>query len=331
MVAVILPGKALHHFLIPALHLVRQHADGGIKHPQQFFPRDAAQRFITGIHTDVPWLVEPAEHTHLGKLCHARQQNELQVLVGQLEHTVEALEQVAVVVLQGLHLARHHRRRDAHAHHVEQRLVIFVYQHHGPAPRLLVGTLQHTGKTVTYIPGRGVLSIDCLPAFHRTFYPVLQTVSRGKVGTVEIHMKHRILQPVLLQPFHGQSPEQFPASQKIVLQRGDEQALAEAARTAQKVDFAFLHQPVYQVGLVHIHIAFVPYLLKRLHSYGVLYLHFSFLSLVRRCKNTNCSANRQIFPVLIHAPANELGKFISYFACALDIGVSGVPLRQAAA
>ena len=37
------------------------------------------------------------------------------------------------------------------------------------------------------------------------------------------------------------------------------------------------------------------------------------------------------YSVKYMSTANEFGKFISYFACALGTGVSGVPLRQAAA
>ena len=65
-------------------------------------------------------------------------------------------------------------------------------------------------------------------------------------------MEHRVLQPLLLQRTDGQSLEQFLAPQKIVLQGGYQQALAEPPGTAQEIDVPFVGQIINYRGLVYI-------------------------------------------------------------------------------
>ena len=80
-------------------------------------------------------------------------------------------------------------------------------------------------------------------------------------------MEHGVFEPVLLQFLYRQALEKLLLALEVVLQRGDQQALAETARTAQEINGARSHQLVYQIGLVHIDITVFPNLLKGLYPY----------------------------------------------------------------
>ena len=119
-----------------------------------------------------------------------------------------------------------------------------------------------------------------LPLRYTSLYYRIQGSRRSEITAVEVDVKHRILQPLLLQRADGQSLEEFLAPQKIVLQGGYQQALAEPPRSAQKIDFSFMRKPVYKVGLVHIGITVLADLFEALNSYRVFHhsavLHYSF-------------------------------------------------------
>ena len=84
-------------------------------------------------------------------------------------------------------------------------------------------------------------------------------------------MEHRIFLPLLLQRVDGKSAEQFLVSEKIVFERGDEQALAEAARAAEEIYFPLADKLVQQCRLVHINVTILTYLLKALYANRVLH------------------------------------------------------------
>ena len=84
-------------------------------------------------------------------------------------------------------------------------------------------------------------------------------------------MKHRIFLPLLLQRVDGKPAEQFLVSEKIVFERGDEQALAEAARAAEEIYFPLADKFVQQCRLVHINVTILTYLLKALYANRVLH------------------------------------------------------------
>jgi len=65
-------------------------------------------------------------------------------------------------------------------------------------------------------------------------------------------MKYRVYIPFRFQLLHGQSLEQLPAPQVIVLQGRDQQALAEPPGTAQEIDVTFVGQIINHRGLVYI-------------------------------------------------------------------------------
>ena len=84
-------------------------------------------------------------------------------------------------------------------------------------------------------------------------------------------MEHRILCPFLLQRVNGKSAEQFLASEEIVFECRDEQALAEAAGAAEELNSSLADKIVQQCRLVNIYITILTYSLKALYSYWVLH------------------------------------------------------------
>ena len=198
-----------------------------------------------------------------------------QVAVGGLEDGVETLQHVAVAVFQlGIHIQ-----------HVEYRLVILVNEHHAAAARLLVDGSQHFRKAVAaaqllLAAGQAVF---LLPLRHQEINLLLQLARVGKVGAVEVHMKHGVSLPLRLQPLDGQPLEQLLAPLEVVLQGRHQQALAEAARAAQEVNLAFVRQFVNQLCLVHVDVSVFDYLVKALYSDGIFHgATFLFLQQLQR-------------------------------------------------
>ena len=89
MIAVIPVLQHVQHPFFSNLIFYRQCLDRLGKVMLQFFLRDAAKRFILLVHADVARLVEPAEHTYLRELGHARQQHELKVFIRQFKGGIE--------------------------------------------------------------------------------------------------------------------------------------------------------------------------------------------------------------------------------------------------
>ena len=75
MIAVVLLFQFLLHVLGGAVIFYRHIGNGLPEVLVDFFLRDAAQGFVTGIHTDVLRLVETAEHADLRKLGYTCQQH----------------------------------------------------------------------------------------------------------------------------------------------------------------------------------------------------------------------------------------------------------------
>ena len=173
-----------------------------------FFLRDAAQGFVTGIHTDVLRLVETAEHADLRKLGYTCQQHKLQVAVGRLEYGVETFQHITVTVFQ----------RSVGIEHIQYRLVVLVNQHHAAATRLFVGSFEHTGKAVAHTHiAFGLYAVLLFPSGHVTLQYGLQFTGIEEISPVEVHVEHRIHFPFRFQPFDGQSAKQFLASLEILL------------------------------------------------------------------------------------------------------------------
>ena len=90
-------------------------------------------------------------------------------------------------------------------------------------------------------------------------------------------MEHRILCPLLLQRVDGKSAEQFLASEEIVFECGDDQALAKASGAAEEIYLPLADKVINQCRLVNIDITILTYLLKALYSYWVLHNQVFFI------------------------------------------------------
>ena len=95
------------------------------------------------------------------------------MLVGEFEHAVESLENLAVIVFESLDVTGHYRRRQAGIHHVEQRLVVFVDKHHNTSACLLVGFLENVSQPVAKGVGKLILTISFLTPCHKGLYSFL--------------------------------------------------------------------------------------------------------------------------------------------------------------
>ena len=89
---------------------------------------------------------------------------------------------------------------------------------------------------------------------------------------------------VFLQSLYGQSLEQFLFPLKVGVDRGEEEALAEAPRTAQEVAFPFRHQSVHMRCLVDVGEIVFTNILKRLYSNWILHFIWIFSSIVSRTR-----------------------------------------------
>ena len=99
---------------------------------------------------------------------------------------------------------------------------------------------------------------------------------RGRVlifPCVEIQMKHGVLRPLPFQTLHRKPREQLLPPLEVGLQRGDQQALAETPRTAQKIILPRAQQFIDQSGLVHIRVAALADFGKTLDSYRINHAH----------------------------------------------------------
>ena len=83
---------------------------------------------------------------------------------------------------------------------------------------------------------------------------VAQPIGSLLVAQVEVEHEYCVLCPLLLQLHNPQSLEQVSAALEVIFQGAHQEALAEAARTAEEIDVA-AGKFKYEVGLVHIDIA----------------------------------------------------------------------------
>jgi hypothetical protein len=226
------------------------------------FLRDAAKRLVTRVHADVLRLVETAEYAHLRELRHPRQQHKLQMAVRTLKHRVERLQHITVPFFQAC----------VYIQNVQNRLVVLIHEHHGTATGLTVRRFQNIPKPKTDIQCLiGLYGIFLLPFPDIILKHHFQNSLLREIRPVKIHMKHRMHRPFRFQTLHGQATEQLLAAQIIVLQRRDQQTLAETTRTAQKVNAAFVRQTENQIGLVHINITVLYNALKTLDAYRIFH------------------------------------------------------------
>ena len=270
MITVILTLQPAHHLLHSDALLSGQRPYRLRKVMLQFLLRDAAQCLVARIHAEVSRLVKSAEHTVLRELRHPRQQHEPEVFVRRLEHRIESLQQLTVAVLQRP-LLTVHPDHNALIQHIQYRLVILVYQHHATTASTKMGLAEDVCKTATQVCIGRDFPIHPLPFCHIILQPSFQCLFLHEHRPVEVHVKHRIFRPFLLQFLQGKPLEQVLPSLEISLQRGHQQALAKTAGTAEEINLPLRHQLMQQRGLVHIHKTVFTKLCKTLYTYRIFY------------------------------------------------------------
>ena len=161
----------------------------------------------------------PAEGS--GELAHARDEAEPDVRVAVLDHGVKSPQVVAVG-------ARHLRR----VQRVEDRLVVLVDQHHHAPPRALVQRPDQVAQTPSGRIGdaRRVVQRAQAILHFRTQIAVGREVSAAEAHTHD-GVAHRPVPPLV----YREPLEKLLAALEQLLQRIQERALAEAARTRQEV------------------------------------------------------------------------------------------------
>ncbi len=111
--------------------------------------------------------------------------------------------------------------------------------------------LQQIGKAVTQ-QALVALAILFFSFFDKIVQGQMKRSGIDELLSVEVNLKHWILRPVLLQFLHLQSLEEVSAALEVILERGDEQRLAEAAGTAEEVDTLHAGQLIDERSLVNI-------------------------------------------------------------------------------
>ena len=92
--------------------------------------------------------------------------------------------------------------------------------------------LEHMGKALSHRVGTRCYAVFILIGGHERLQPLGKLLWIREIGSIEVDMKHRIGQPLLLQLLDGESMEELLAPQEIVLQGRDQKALAETPGTA---------------------------------------------------------------------------------------------------
>ena len=159
----------------------------------------AADCRIFRIHRDVHYIVQAAEHVHLRQFADTGQHDETQVGVLRLHDTVEAAQNLAVVLFE-----------PPVAENVEDRLVVFVDKHDDLTARLFYRPLD---KLAEHLIG-GKLPIYLNLKLIGPFQKSSTEVARQYLGifyvvaSVEVDMKHRVAGPLTrFESVDGQSFE----------------------------------------------------------------------------------------------------------------------------
>ena len=129
MIAVILFFQLSHHLVISAM-VVRCHLTNRfIEILGHLISGDSTQGSILVAHTYIVRLVEPTEHTYLRELGNTSKQYKLQMLVSCLEDRIKPTQRLTVITFE------RHRHAEVlnlitTVHHIKNRLVVFVNEHH---------------------------------------------------------------------------------------------------------------------------------------------------------------------------------------------------------
>ena len=107
--------------------------------------------------------------------------------------------------------------------HIQQWLVVFIYQHNSTETSLPMSLLQYTYKSIPQSYTILILSINCFLSFHKRHQCLFQHTRISKVITIKVEVEHWILLPLLLLLVDGKPLEQLLLAFKITLQGRNEQ------------------------------------------------------------------------------------------------------------
>ena len=220
------------------------------------FLRNAAEGSVFGLETDVGQVVECGEQGDLRKLGDARDEDKLLVLVVSLQD--------------GEHLPVHCRASLVLGSFpgMLQGGVVLVDEDDDLLSRLPVGGdddgVEAVGEVCRGL-GRDAVRLFVFPE------PDVEVGTDGfrrSPSPAHVETDDGMCLPVLFQVHDLQSLEEFLLPLKVRLQRVDEQRFAEPAGSAEVTEpVAVVRQFPHDVGLVHIQVVFLPYLMERLYAY----------------------------------------------------------------
>ena len=172
----------------------------------------------------------------------------------------------------------------------KQGLVVLVNQYHDALACLRVGLAYDILKSLPGLVKRRQRAILTLQGREKGVKLLIERCLRLVFPHVEVEMEYEVFGPVFLKLLNGKPLEQFLFAGEIRLQGGEEQALAEPARTAKEIISPLIDQTVYQRGLVHVDVTVVAEALKVLYAYGIFHLCVSFsfsASKIRRNRHSS--------------------------------------------
>ena len=257
MVPVVVFLEGGEAFVAPDPHHVGERVDVARVVRGQLFLRDAADAGVFGQHADVAQVVELAEDGELAELADSRDEHEAQELVARLERGVE----LAYDVAERIELFRF-------VDHVEQGGVVLVDKHDDLLAGLAVsrpdellearaGRLGLRGAPFHLRAPQGLVEED------------LECVEVARLHGREVYAHDGERLPFGLESGNRKAVEQLFLAFEIRFHGGEEQRLAEAARTAEEeAASAALYELVDISGFIDVPVEFGANPLKRLHADG---------------------------------------------------------------
>jgi len=211
------------------------------------------QSALRPVEGDVAQVVEVTEDADVTKAAHTSKQCKAQMGITGLQHRVHRFEDGAEAVLE-FHIF----------HRLQQRFVVLVHQDDHILKRV-----DEVGETVRQMFHRGCDAVLFFPVAYVPVEHTPQTFLRSVVASVEIKMQHGVLFPLLLQLHDGKTVEQVFLTFEVRFQRGEQQALAESARTRQEeIAAAAMSKVIYKLRLINVNVVVSAQLLKTLYAYG---------------------------------------------------------------
>ena len=122
-------------------------------------------------------------------------------------------------------------------------------------------------------PVRIVAAVCLFPLFQMFVQFLLKGFLRVIFTCIEIEVENRILPPFFLQSIDGQSFEKLLLPLEVCLQSADQKALAEPARTAQKIISHRLDKLIYKSRLVYVIVSVPADFFEILYPYRVKFSH----------------------------------------------------------